>query len=478
MPPRAPAPRTGHAPRAGRVDDRRQDRRQPRAVDERQRHDLHEDRQVVGVAQATVGTVGDGRRPGTTMTRTVQRPPRAATHHQRSPCAASTRAARSIRAARERRRSPGLGAHAAEERVERHHRGSAGARLPPRRRRAGGARCAPRRSLQQPLGVYGTDQGRVERLRAHHESSTNSAPKPGPIAARTPVAGTGSPESSRSPSTKRTAGGELPTSASERQERANAAGGSSRARSKACRTLGPPVCASQCRTPARERPWRARKPSTSSRMWASTTSARSREHYLETALDDVPAHHTLGVGVERRRRRDHLRAAAGQAGAGQHRAAAPSPNRPEAMMLGIEKSSRCRVREHSSTRGRARRPPESRSASGGPGDPAAPPAQPRPNSGERITSGRRPRRLTSSASMLGVAMPVVVTKNRWSTSAAPVRPWTARRAPLPPRHRRHSAATPRCAPRRRSAWRSPRWGAPGGAPSPGPRGAAPPAVRR
>ena len=48
--------------------------------------------------------------------------------------------------------------------------------------------------------------------------------------------------------------------------------------------------------------------------------------------------------------------------------------------------------------------------------PVTPPAQPSPKIGTRRTSGRRPRRGATRASMLGVAMPVVETKTRPSMS--------------------------------------------------------------
>ena len=81
------------------------------------------------------------------------------------------------------------------------------------------------------------------------------------------------------------------------------------------------------------------------------------------------------------------------------------------MMLGIERSSRCKVSEQSSTASSTatssrwlRRTSATRAS------PAAPATQPRPKIGTRFTSGRNPRRSTSSASMDGVAIPVTVTK--------------------------------------------------------------------
>ena len=48
--------------------------------------------------------------------------------------------------------------------------------------------------------------------------------------------------------------------------------------------------------------------------------------------------------------------------------------------------------------------------------PAAPATQPSPKMGVRLTSGRSPSRFISRASSDGVAIPVTVTKKRWSTS--------------------------------------------------------------
>ena len=81
------------------------------------------------------------------------------------------------------------------------------------------------------------------------------------------------------------------------------------------------------------------------------------------------------------------------------------------MMFGMERSSRCRVSEQSSTaRSTATSPGAPRSVSATRARPAAPATQPSPKIGTRFTSGRSPSGTTSRASIEGVAMPVTVTK--------------------------------------------------------------------
>lgn len=91
-------------------------------------------------------------------------------------------------------------------------------------------------------------------------------------------------------------------------------------------------------------------------------------------------------------------------------AAAPSPKSPLAMMFWIERSSRWRVRLHSSTEsstatwsGFPRRWSEIRAT------PAAPATQPSPKIGTRRTSGLSFKRFMSRASIEGVARPVTDT---------------------------------------------------------------------
>ena len=83
------------------------------------------------------------------------------------------------------------------------------------------------------------------------------------------------------------------------------------------------------------------------------------------------------------------------------------------MMLGMERSSRCSVSEHSSTERRTAVSPRApRNTSATRESPAAPATQPSPKIGTRFTSGRRPSGSMIRASMEGVAIPVTVTKKR------------------------------------------------------------------
>ncbi len=77
------------------------------------------------------------------------------------------------------------------------------------------------------------------------------------------------------------------------------AGLSALSRSRAA-PLGPPVWAIQCRGSCRAPgPCSARKPSTSAPRFCSTTSGTRGDRIdLESALDDVPAHQALGVGID------------------------------------------------------------------------------------------------------------------------------------------------------------------------------------
>ena len=91
-------------------------------------------------------------------------------------------------------------------------------------------------------------------------------------------------------------------------------------------------------------------------------------------------------------------------------AAAPSPNKAAPMMLLLDMSPRRKVTEHSSTARNSTSPSGSVRASAAAWlSPITPPAQPSPKIGRRRMVDGRSRRLSSTASRLGVAMPVVET---------------------------------------------------------------------
>src|SRR6185437_5841479 len=99
-------------------------------------------------------------------------------------------------------------------------------------------------------------------------------------------------------------------------------------------------------------------------------------------------------------------------------AAAPSPNRLVATILALVSSSSRIASEQSSTATSSTLLPGRASARRDAIDrPETPPAQPRPNTGTRLTSERNPRRPATRASRLGVAIPVEQTVTTVSMSA-------------------------------------------------------------
>ncbi len=105
-------------------------------------------------------------------------------------------------------------------------------------------------------------------------------------------------------------------------------------------------------------------------------------------------------------------------------AAPPSANRAVATMLAVVSSSSRKARVQSSMVTKSTvdpgRPAASREARC---RPETPPAQPRPKTGTRSTSPRKPMRPSTRASRLGVAMPVEETVTMVSTSLAWMLAW-------------------------------------------------------
>ena len=100
-------------------------------------------------------------------------------------------------------------------------------------------------------------------------------------------------------------------------------------------------------------------------------------------------------------------------------AAAPSPNKAVATMFAFVSSSSRKASVHSSTATSSTIEPGRASARRAAIDsPETPPAQPRPKTGTRMTSARKPMRARTRASRLGVAMPVDETVTTQSTSPA------------------------------------------------------------
>ncbi len=152
----------------------------------------------------------------------------------------------------------------------------------------------------------------------------------------------------------------LPTAASESQVTSRAPSVRSSARLIACSTFGPPGCATQVPTSATVMPWSARKLSTSARRYFSTTSGtvasstirkpvvpmsqpitRSVSGYIRLRVSTTVGVPAAGSPIRSARRAPTMTTAA-----------APSPKSPLATRLAIDASSRCMVREHSSTASR------------------------------------------------------------------------------------------------------------------------------
>ena len=103
-------------------------------------------------------------------------------------------------------------------------------------------------------------------------------------------------------------------------------------------------------------------------------------------------------------------------------AAAPSPKRAEEITSAFVPRSMRHASVQSSTTTTSTTSPGSARASRAPSArPDTPPAQPRPNTGTRITVGRNPISGPTRASMLGVAIPVEDTVTTTSTSRAEIR---------------------------------------------------------
>src|SRR5215472_8637125 len=197
-----------------------------------------------------------------------------------------------------------------------------------------------------------SDDPQVDRERNYHPSKRISMENPGPIPIRRPYSpGWATSACIRSSSMYRTEAEErFPISPRLRQERASAPSGRASALSSACRTLGPPVCAIQCRIDARWSPYSARNKATSPSMFSAIRFASRADSTIlkplltrsQPRMSSVPGYKMERVAITRGdlARRSPLPMTA---------AAAPSPNRPDAMMFAIDRSSRCRVSEHSST---------------------------------------------------------------------------------------------------------------------------------
>ena len=141
----------------------------------------------------------------------------------------------------------------------------------------------------------------------------------------------------------------------------------------------------------------------------------------EAGILDVPAHDPQRVrpqflGRAGDRARGRLAAARRTA------AAAPSPNKAVATIAaGSSLSRRIEIEQVSTVTNSQLLPGSAAASRAAVASPLTPPAQPRPNTGTRRTSSRRPSRGPTRASRLGVAMPVVETVTTPSISAG-VRP--------------------------------------------------------
>src|SRR5262245_51167248 len=160
--------------------------------------------------------------------------------------------------------------------------------------------------LEEPLQRESRQERQIPcAARAHHCRRTSSEPKPGPIARRRPrLPGGGRRSASVSASTKSTEALErFPTSRRLRQLSASASRGTSSASSKASSSRGPPGWQTKVATSASERAAAGQElvhvladPECQARHVAG-------EHHAKALAPDLPAHRTLGSGVEDRARR-------------------------------------------------------------------------------------------------------------------------------------------------------------------------------
>src|SRR6187401_1044500 len=147
---------------------------------------------------------------------------------------------------------------------------------------------------------------------------------------------------------------------------------------------------------------------------------RPREHDAKTYGIDHPAHDIErarpGVLGDRSNTRTPL------PGLGpKTTAAAPSPNKAEEITSAFVMRSGREINVHNSMTTTSTTSPGSARAKRAPSArPEAPPAQPRPKTGTRITDGRKPSSVATRASSPGVAMPVEDTVTTTSTSRAAI----------------------------------------------------------
>jgi len=188
-----------------------------------------------------------------------------------------------------------------------------------------GAGALRRDSAPRTAARRRSARGRRDTARGgHHRSSTSSEQNPGPMAMsmprspRAPRPTRAGPAARRAPRRWRVSHSCNDSQCGARRRAA------ARALPRSLQHTGPPVWQIQWRTSARARPCAPRKASTSPRTRSRTSWALAREHHLEPGVDDVPAHHPLGAGIEIERVPRRAGRARVDRAADQHRRA-PSP---------------------------------------------------------------------------------------------------------------------------------------------------------
>src|SRR5579859_6265378 len=278
-------------------------------------------------------------------------------------------------------------------------------------------------ALGQPkfAKAFDRDEGKQQDSRGHAAllRETHVAVKPGPMAVKRTRGGR--PDLMMRSSTKKAVGADmLPYSASTALSWSRAPCPKAKARSKALRTLAPPGWNAKRPISAMPNPARPRISAMAGAICASAKGGIARSKITPRPCGSTDQPMMPRVSGQRCWPLISTSAMPGSP-ARNTQAAAPSPNNAVATMLALVKVSVRNASEQSSTATSNTTVPGRDSASREAIEsPDTAPAQPRPKTGTRSISGRKPIRPATRASRLGVAMPVDEIVTTVSTSAAPI----------------------------------------------------------